>query len=93
MSNICMKCLTKKATRNYIIADRGYGSIFDGGKHSFQVCEGCDEPDYEKWFEESPPKIDMITVKHEKYQFEDNIKILIHNLPLMSYKKFYYDDL
>jgi c-di-AMP phosphodiesterase-like protein len=93
MNNICMKCLAKESTHSYSISDRGYGSKFDGDKHLFQVCDDCDEPDYEKWFNESPPKIDMITVKYEKYQFEDNIKKLIHILPLMSYKKFYYDEL
>lgn len=93
MSCVCMKCQKVEATHNYTITDRGYGSKFDGGNYVFQVCDDCDDPDYEKWFHESPPPIDMVTVKYEEYQYEDDIKKLIHNLPLMSYRKFYAEDL
>ena len=38
-TDICMKCLKKKATHTYRIYGRGYGSSFDMSDTKFQCCD------------------------------------------------------
>lgn len=83
---ICMCCLKNKATNFYHISYRGYGSMFDGSRTKFQCCNECNNEDFKKWFDEEPCTNNSY---YENYKFEDNIKELIHSLPLESQELFY----
>ena len=83
-TDICMKCLKKKATHTYRIYGRGYGSSFDMSDTKFQCCDDCDSPEYEEWFNETEVMDDYI----ETYQHEGKILDLIKNLPLEGQELF-----
>ena len=68
-TDICMKCLKKKATHTYRIYGRGYGSSFDMSNTKFQCCDDCDSPEYEEWFNEQEVMDDYV----ETYQHEEKI--------------------
>ena len=83
-TDICMKCLKKKATHTYRIYGRGYGSSFDMSDTKFQCCDDCDKPEYEEWFNETEVMDGYI----ETYQHEGKILDLIKNLPLEGQELF-----
>lgn len=82
---LCMKCLKKKATHTYTICGRGYDSYFDDMETKFQCCDDCDEPEYDKWFNE---KGVIRNGYADTYQYEDDIWNLVSNLPLESRELF-----
>ena len=84
-TGLCMKCLKKHATHVYQIQGRGYGSIFDSTYIKFQVCDDCDNEDFQKWVDEEPVWNDYCEV----YEYENNIKEFIDSLPLESQELFY----
>ena len=83
-TDVCMKCLKKKATHTYTIYGRGYGSSFDMSNTKFQCCDDCDKPEYEEWFNEQEVMDDYV----ETYQYEEKIWDLIKSLPLESQELF-----
>ena len=83
-TDVCMKCLKKKATHTYTIYGRGYGSSFDMSDTKFQCCDDCDKPEYEEWFNEQEVMDDYV----ETYQHEGKIWDLIKSLPLESQELF-----
>ena len=83
-TDICMKCLKKKATHTYRIYGRGYGSSFDMSNTKFQCCDDCDKPEYEEWFNEQKVMDDYV----ETYQHEEKIWDLVKSLPLESQELF-----
>lgn len=85
--SVCMKCLQKKATHEYAIYGRGYGSDFDEASTHLQLCDNCHHEEYHEWFNESPCSIEDGYC--ETYQHEEKIHKLIESLPLEAQELFH----
>lgn len=82
----CMKCLGEFEKLNrYSIYGRGYGSSFDNVSTTLQVCNDCDLPELQDWFDEQLEMDDYC----ENYTYEDKIKEFVDSLPLEGNELFY----
>lgn len=86
-TNLCMKCLKKKATHTYTISGRGYGSIYDNFNSKFHLCDDCAKEEYREWVNEYCESDENNYV--EDYQYERNLRDLINSFPLESRELFY----
>ena len=82
---LCMVCLKEKATHEYKISCRGYGSLFDEDNTHWQCCDNCHKDEYDIWANELPTYDGYC----EEYEYEDKISEFIHNLPLQSQELFF----
>lgn len=89
-TDVCMKCLKKKATHTYTISGRGYGSIYDNFNSQFHLCDDCARDEYRLWVEENGEcDEDEEGFYGEQYQYEENIEELIKSFPLEGQELFY----
>lgn len=86
-TNLCMKCLKKKATHTYTISGRGYGSIYDNFNSKFHLCDDCAKEEYRKWSDEccEYDKDNYV----EEYKYEYDISDLIKSFPLEGQELFH----
>lgn len=88
-TEICMKCLKKKATHTYKIQCRGYGSRFDNFNSYFQLCDDCHDDKYDTWVNEFSSGYDENgEFIGEEYEHEEEIAKFIESLPLESQELF-----
>lgn len=73
----CFNCLEETEVSRYYIANRGYGSYFDGLKTHLDLCDKCRTLIKEGWFYEFPVKEDYLEI----YQHEDELLQFIENMP------------
>lgn len=85
--DMCMCCLKEKATHDYHIYNRGYGSEFDDVCTYWQCCDKCHKDEYDLWANEYCVNEDEDY--YETYQYEEDILNLIHSLPLESQELFF----
>ena len=85
--DMCMCCLKEKATHEYHIYARGYGSQFDMENTHWQCCDNCHKDEYNLWANE----VCMFDEEdyYEIYQYEEDILNLIHSLPIESQELFF----
>ena len=83
--SLCMVCLKEKATHEYYVSGRGYGSSFDSDSTHWQCCDKCHKDEYYTWANEQPSTDNY----YEEYKHEEEILEFIHNLPLQSQELFF----
>lgn len=86
----CYHCGSEEETKKFVIANRNYGSIFDGDYIEFYLCEHCLEEmeEFDLWINETPT-VDSNGV--ETYKYEEKLYDFVYSLQLVKYpilKKF-----
>lgn len=86
-----MECRTTPARHEYIVQDRGYGSMFDMLQIHWFVCPLCNRPDFKKWANAKPLRPKQSNDFYQEYPDEDKLLEYISGLPAPSQHEIWAD--
>lgn len=87
-TELCMKCLDKKASHFYSLHGRGYGSIFDEFNSEIHLCDDCNDENVKIWVEEKG-KWNKEDFCGEEYEYEDKLEDFLKSLPIQGKELFH----